>query len=511
MSSTIPHPSPHRLPQPFREPPALSRVEVTGEPRPGLILLVNPFYPKDPHGSFGKHVLTPSLALTTLAGATPPGWTVRYWDENLLQGPPPFEPLPELVGITVHLTFADRAYRLARTFRALGARVVLGGLHVSACPDEAAPHADAIVTGDGVPVWPRLLADLRAGRLEPRYHGDWRELPYRDHPRPDRSILPRSSFLTTSSVIASRGCHNQCDFCCLATERLTTPYQTRPVADVVAEIRATGEPYSVFVDNNLGSRRDYLRSLCRALEPLGHIWSAAVTLDVTDEPDLVRDMGRAGCTGVFVGFETLSRVNLEAVSKRSPPPEEYTRRVRLFHDHGIQVNGSFVLGLDDDRPESFPELVGWIEAARLECATFQILTPYPGTPLFARLEAEGRLLHRSWSLYDTAHCVFRPRHLAPEELEGWYGWCYERVFSPASVWRRRPESLPAAGAYLAMTLLYKRCNPLWSFLIRRRLVRAAWRPLVQLSRLRHLAGRRRHRQSLEVPREADSPAPAAGR
>src|ERR1700689_2739660 len=128
--------------------------------KPRYALLINPFYPKDPRASFGKHVLTPTLALTSIAGATPPNWDVRYWDENLLQGPPPKDPLPAVVGITVHLTFARRAYALAAWYRSKGSRVILGGLHVLSCPDEALSRADAIAIGDGVQLWPRILSDL---------------------------------------------------------------------------------------------------------------------------------------------------------------------------------------------------------------------------------------------------------------------------------------------------------------------------------------------------------------
>src|SRR5881392_1577973 len=153
------------LPRPMRVAPALDPTLQPDPVRAKHALLVNPFYPKDPHASFGKHVLTPTLAFTSVAGATPPGWRVRYWDENLLQGPPPVDPVPEVVGISVHLTFASRAYDLARWYRARGARVVLGGLHVLSCPDEAAPHADALAIGDGVQLWPVILDDVTADRL----------------------------------------------------------------------------------------------------------------------------------------------------------------------------------------------------------------------------------------------------------------------------------------------------------------------------------------------------------
>ena len=459
-------------------------------PTPRHALLINPFYPKDPHGSFGKHVLTPSLALTGLAAATPPSWSVTTWDENLLQGPPPLDPFPALVGITVHLTFARRAYALAAWYRARGALVVLGGPHVQSCPGEAREHADALVFSGGVRAWPRVLADAELGALSPEYPGSYRA-PLDEEPAPRRNLLPRGSFLTTASLLATRGCVNRCRFCHLATDGLDIPFQVKDPAAVAAEWKATGEPYAVFLDNNLGSRPDALRALCRALAPLEGIWSAAVSIDVTDDPSLVREMALAGCTGVFVGLETLDEANLRAAGKRSPPPADYARRVRIFHDVGIQVNGSFVLGFDADGPDVFERTATWIEEQRLECATFHILTPYPGTPLFRRLKQQGRLLHENWELYDTAHVVFRPRRMTGDELAEGYAWLYRRLFSPASIWARRPEDPRAVLPYLAMSVLYKKTNRLWPLLIRHRLVGPFWRPLIALSRRRHLSFRRR--------------------
>jgi radical SAM superfamily enzyme YgiQ (UPF0313 family) len=461
-----------------------------GPCKPRYALLINPFYPKDPHASFGKHVLTPSLALTSIAAGTPPDWEVRYWDENLLQGPPPWQPFPQVVGITVHLTFAERAYALARWYRQRGATVIFGGLHVLSCPEEVRPHADALALGEGVQLWARILNDVAAGRLQPVYHGDYRK-PYRDDPPPRRDLVPRDSFLTTTSLIATRGCHNRCGFCYLSTEGLHMPYLMRDVEQIVAEFEADDQPYAVFIDNNLGSRPQYLRRLCRALRPLEKIWSAAVTVDVTDDPSLVREMALAGCTGVFIGFESLDNDNITAARKKSPRTDDYTRRVEILHQNGIQVNGSFVLGFDHDGPDVFARTAAWIEATRLECATFHILTPYPRTPLFAQMEAEGRLLHKNWTLYDTGHVVFRPRRMTIDQLADGYAWCYRRLFSHGSIWRRRPRDPRAVLPYLAMSYLYKRSNRLWFHLIRTRLTALAWHGLVDWTRRRHVRFRRR--------------------
>jgi radical SAM superfamily enzyme YgiQ (UPF0313 family) len=452
-------------------------------------LLINPFYAKSPHGSFGKHVLTPSLALTSIAGATPNNWRVRYWDENLLQGPPPLDPFPEVVGISVHLTSAKRSYELARWYRARGSMVVLGGMHMQSCPDEGVFHADAIAIGEGVQIWPEILRDVERDELKSRYEAGY-ERPYDLDPAPRRDLVPHESFLTSTSLIATRGCSNRCSFCYLSTEGLRMPYRLRDPEDVRRQFEADGQPYAVFIDNNLGSNCDYLRALCRALRPLNKIWSSAVTLDVTDDPELVRQMALAGCTGVFIGFETLNEANLANARKRTPRTEEYTRRIGLLRDHGIQVNGSFVVGFDGDGKDTFITLAQWIESIRMECATFHILTPYPGTPLFSQIGAEGRLLHRDWEEYDTAHVVFEPKQMTAEELLLGYDWLYRRLFSHASIWQRRPRELALLPAYFAGSYLYKRSNRLWRFLIKHRLVRKVWQPLVELTRRRHLAYRR---------------------
>ena len=479
-------------PRSMHEAPLLYDCPPSEPPQPYHALLINPFYPKDPHGSFGKHVLTPSRALVALAGSTPPEWTVTHWDENLLLGAPPLKPFPQVVGITVHLTFAKRAYELSRWYRRRGALVVLGGPHTVSCPEEAAPHADALAIGEGVQLWPRILSDAAAGALQPSYRENYHH-PYREEPPPRREILDRRGFLTTAGLIATRGCHNRCSFCYLSTNGLHIPQQSRDVEQVVEEFLASRETYAVLIDNNLASDREYLLNLCQALRPHNRIWSAAVSVELAEDPQLVREMALAGCTGVFVGFESLNETNLIDSRKKGTSPAEYARFVQVFHQYGIQINGSFVFGFDHDEPDVFAKTIDWIEKQRLACATFHILTPYPGTPLFRQFEAEGRLLHRNWDLYDTSHAVFRPRRMSPEELETGYAWCYQRLFSLSSIWKRKPSRVAEFPAYFGVSYLYKKMNLVWPFLIRRRLTHALWRPFIAASRYSNL----RHRRKLE--------------
>jgi radical SAM superfamily enzyme YgiQ (UPF0313 family) len=407
-----------------------------------------------------------------------------------MQGPPPHEPMPEVVGITVHLTFSQRAYELAAWYRARGARVVLGGLHVQSCPEEAAPHADALSLGNGVESWPRILRDAEAGCVARVYDGSY-ETPYGSEPLPRRDLVDRASYLTLASLIATRGCANRCGFCYVSTSSVRSRYEVRDPADVAGELAALEEPYGVFVDNNLGSDREYLRSLCLALKPVGKIWSAAVTVDVADDPSLVQAMSEAGCAGVFLGLESLNQASLAEAGKRNARSDRYAGQIAVFHDRHIQVNASFVFGFDHDDRGTFERTVAWIERQRLACATFHILTPYPGTPLFRKLDREGRILNRDWSQFDTGHAVFVPKLISPEELEDGYAWCYRRLFFIRSIWRRRPEDAGSVPAYLAGSILYKKMNWLWPLLTRARLTHAVWRPLIALSHrlhMRRLAG-----------------------
>ncbi len=459
-----------------------------------LLLLINPRYRRNPCSSAARHALTPSLALPTIAAATPAPWRVKFHDENIAPGEPPIAPVPEVVGITVHTAFAYRAYDIARRYRALGSRVVLGGLHVTALPREAAQHADAVVTGEGAGVWPSVLDGVRSGTLRDGaiVRVDARHPGYADQPWPRRDILPRGAFLTNASIIATRGCTQRCGYCYLSTRGLDVPYQKRPVCDVVAEIDAIGERYVVFTDNNLMADPAYGAELCRALQPRKLLWSAAVTVDVARHPDLVRLMAASGCHGVFIGLETLSDDTLRAQRKRTLAPSTYMRALQLLAEHGIEVNGSFVFGFDADGPDVFDRTLAFIVEQRLACATFHILTPYPGTPLFEQLDREGRILTRDWSSYDTAHVVFRPRRMTPRQLEEGYRRAYKQLYAWSTVFARRPRAgLVRTGGYIAVTALYKKWDWLWRGLVPLRLTHAVWRPIVEAHRRLSLAQRER--------------------
>ena len=372
--------SPRRAPHEMRVAPALAPGVRPGPVEPRYALLINPFYPKDPHTSFGKHVLTPSLALTSIAAATPPHWHVRYWDENLLQGPPPWKPFPQVVGITVHLTFAQRAYVLARWYRRRGAKVILGGLHVTSCPRRPCRTPTR---------WPSARASNFGRKSSPTSR---RASSRRSIAATTPALSPRAAAAAQVAAAGKLPYHRRADRHPRLPQplRLLLPGHPRPAHALHDARRGAGgrgvaqlgQPYAVFMDNNLGSDAEYLRRLCRALRPLELIWSAAVSIDVTDDPSLVRN-GPGRLHGRVRGLREPSTPATSATRGSGVrPAEDYAHRTAVFHDHGVHVNGSFVFGFDHDGPEVFEKTVAWIEANRLACATFHILTPYPGTPLF---------------------------------------------------------------------------------------------------------------------------------
>ena len=387
------------LPEEMSTPPPLESDLPAAPIERRLALLINPFYPKDAHASFGKHVLTPTLALTSVAAATPPDWTVRYWDENLLQGPPPANPMPEVVGITVHLTFARAGLRAGRAgIGRAGRKVVLGGLHVLSCPEEAAPHADALAIGDGVQLWPRDPARRRErARCKPRLPRDY-DSAYRDDPPPRRDLLPRAEFLTTPASSPRAAATTAAASAISRPTACTCPTGCATSEQVAREFVADGQPYAVFIDNNLGSEPGV--SAPALPRPRGRSRRSGARrsrIDVTDDPVAGARDGAGRLHGRVHRLRVAHRREPRATRASGRPAPTTTRGAsRILHDHGIQVNGSFVLGFDHDRPDVFEKTAEWIEENRLECATFHILTPYPGTPLFRQLEAEGRLLHRDW-------------------------------------------------------------------------------------------------------------------
>ncbi len=372
-----------------------------------------------------KYSLFPPLGLATLAAYLDPDLDVSLQDEHV-------EPLnlddePDLVVIQVYITNAYRAYRIADHYRARGAYVVLGGLHVTSLPDEAARHADTIVLGPGEDTFPRFLRELAAGRPAPRYESTIRTLA--GIPPIRRDLIQRHRYLVPNSIVVSRGCPHHCAFCYKdAFFSGGRGFYTQRVDDALAEINRLPGRHLYFLDDHLLGNVRFARDLFRGMRGMGRVFQGAATVDSILRDTLIEDAAAAGLRSLFVGFESLSPRSLQDANKRQNLGRDYQRVVRRLDDLGIMVNGSFVFGLDGDGPDVFSRTVDWAVQSGITTATFHILTPYPGTATYAQMAAAGRLVTRNWDLYDTRQVVYRPIGMTPSALKAGYDWSYRAFY-----------------------------------------------------------------------------------
>jgi radical SAM superfamily enzyme YgiQ (UPF0313 family) len=420
------------------------------------IVLISPKGPLYRHrgGIFKRSLRYMPLTLPTLASLIPPeiGAEVHLIDEGIADvDPAGIE--ADLVGLTVITGTAVRAYELAAAFRARGIPVVLGGPHVTLVPDDAQAHADAIVVGYAEESWPELLRDFAAGRMRSRY--DQRPgLSLAGLPTPRRDLLPRRRYLTDDVFEATRACVHRCDFCVVPAAWGTKPFQ-KPVEEIVEEIRRKGARKLIFVDLNLIADRGYAVRLFEALIPLRVQWYGLATVHLGQDPELLSLAQRSGCKGILMGLESISRENLRASKKGFNSPERYQELVAALHRHGIALQGCFVFGLDHDTPEIFLETARFAVEARIDLPRFAVVTPFPGTALYKRLESEGRILTRNWELYDGQHVVFQPAGMSVEELQRGIETAWKHAYSVPSMVARLAASPSPWPVRLGTNLGYR--------------------------------------------------------
>jgi radical SAM superfamily enzyme YgiQ (UPF0313 family) len=376
---------------------------------------------------------------------------------------------PDLVVIQVYITSAYRCYCIADHYRRRGAYVALGGLHVNARPTESAAHADTVFLGPGEDTWPQFLGEFRSGIPKRMYKSRLRTLA--GLPPVRRDLIKRSLYLVPNSLVVSRGCPYACDFCYKESFfRGGRSYCTQTVEAALAEIDRLPGRHLYFLDDHLFGNPGFASALFDGMRGMGRLWQAGGTVNSALTPGLMEKAAACGLRSLFVGFETINPSNLRKEHKTHNIGCDYGRAVHRLHDLGIMVNGSFVFGMDDDDESVFERTVEWAVSQGIETATFHILTPYPGTRLHARLDRQGRILHRNWDLYDTRHCVFRPARLRPEKLEAGYSRAYKdfyrwksllRAAATKELWRERLR-------HLAYSAGWKKFEPLWDLVIRSR-------------------------------------------
>ena len=414
-----------------------------------------------------KYSLFPPLGLATLAAYLDPDDEVDLQDQHVERLR--LDDEPDLVIIQVYITNAYRAYAIADHYRAKGAYVCLGGLHVTSLPEEAAPHADSILLGPGEHTFPTFLKDFRAGSPKPRYESAVRTL--EGIPPVRRDLIKRERYLVPNSIVVSRGCPHHCDFCYKdAFFSGGKGFYTQAVDDALAEIDRLPGRHLYFLDDHLLGNVRFATALFEGMKGMDRVWQAAGTVDSVLRGDLLRKAADAGLRSLFVGFETFSPENLRQSNKKQNLQRDYEAAVQRLHDHGVMINGSFVFGLDDDGPDVFARTVEWGVRNAITTSTYHVLTPYPGTRLFSDMEAQGRLVTRDWDRYDTRHVVYRPAKLSPEQLEAGYWWAYRQFYSWPNIVRAslRHDSAKHMLKHFAYTAGWKKFEPVWNFLIKTR-------------------------------------------
>jgi radical SAM superfamily enzyme YgiQ (UPF0313 family) len=400
------------------------------------IALLSPKGPLYRHrgGIFKKSLRYAPLTLTTLTSLAPTELAPEFqlYDEGIQDIPLDLD--ADLIGMTVITGTSKRSYELSRHFRQRGIPVVLGGPHVTLIPEEAQRQADSIVVGYAEETWPQLLRDFAAGRMQSRYT-QRPDLRLDNLPFPERHRLNSKHYLTMDVFEATRSCGHACEFCVAPAAWGRKQYQ-KPVGYVVEDIRRQGAKKLIFIDLNLISDRHYASELFTALIPLKVSWFGLSTTLIAHDLELLDLMARSGCRGLLIGFETVLQDNLKSVRKAFNMSVSYGDVMRLLHDRGISVMGCFVFGMDHDTPEVFERTAQFVVDTHIDLPRFALATPFPGTPLYRRLEAEGRILTRDWELYDGQHVVFQPARLTVQELQEGHERAWKFAYRYRSIARR---------------------------------------------------------------------------
>ena len=382
------------------------------------LTIVHPCIGRRPGEKYIRTWQMEPLPAATIAGLTPKQVEVRFYDDRM-EGIP-FEEPTDLVAMSVETYTAKRAYQIATEYRKRRVPVVMGGFHPSLRPDEVAQHAEVVVCGEAEALWPRIIDDAQHGRLEKFYRQNGR-ISLKGL-KPARSIFRGKRYLPIGLVESGRGCHFKCEFCAVQTVFNSTQTR-RPVEDVIAEIEPLRREKKLFffVDDNITSNMQQAKEFFRALIPLKVRWVSQSSINAAHDEEFLELLARSGCQGVLIGFESLNSANLKEMNKAfNTMRGGFTTALANLRKHRIRVYGTFIFGYDGDTPESFQETVEFAKDQSLYIAAFNHLTPFPGTPLYKRLETERRLLYESWWLderYSYNHIPFQPRSMTPENLQ----------------------------------------------------------------------------------------------
>lgn len=411
-----------------------------------------------------KYSLFPPLGLATLAGYLSSDDEAEIVDQHVQHLDT--SDTPDVVAIQVYITNAYRAYAIADHYRAKGVYVILGGLHVTSLPQEAAAHADTIFLGPAEESFPKFLVDYRNGTTKPVYSSSIRTL--QGIPPIRRDLIKRELYLVPNSIVVTRGCPFHCDFCYKdAFFQGGKTFYTQRVDEALAEIDRLPGRHLYFLDDHLLGDKRFARELFLGMRGMGRIFQGAATVDSILNGDLIEVAAEAGLRSIFVGFESLDPRNLELSNKKQNLGSDYRKAIDRLHQLGIMINGSFVFGLDGDTSDVYDRTVSWAIESGITTATFHIATPYPSTGFYESISRSGRLLTHNWDLYDTRHVVFQPKQVTAEGLKVGYDRAYEQFYRWGSIVRSSlfHGSMKHQIKHFFYAGGWKKLEPFWNFVI----------------------------------------------
>lgn len=412
-----------------------------------------------------KYSLFPPLGLATLAAYLSPDDEIDLQDQHVEQLN--LDDEPDLVVIQVYITNAYRSYKIAEHYKKKGAYIVMGGLHVTSLPDEAAQYADTIFLGPGEETFPEFLKDFKNKRPKKIYSSHIRTL--EKVPPIRRDLIKRNRYLVPNSIVVSRGCPHHCDFCYKdAFFEGGKSFYTQAVDDALAEIDRLPGRHLYFLDDHMLGNAKFASALFEEMKGMNRVFQGAGTIDSILRGDLIEKAAEAGLRSLFVGFETLSPANLRQSNKKQNLDKDYTKAINRLHSLGIMINGSFVFGLDDDDKDVFKRTVDWGVKNGITTSTYHILTPYPGTRLYKNMEEQGRILTHNWDLYDTRHVVYKTTNLNEEQLKEGYDWAYKEFYSWANIVKGslEHEAVKHQLKHFFYAGGWKKFEALWNFIIK---------------------------------------------
>lgn len=417
------------------------------------IKLIYPKMSRRPMDTDLKLRMSPPLGLYTIANMFRDKHKVVVVNENI--EPINYDDGPDIVGISMSLDAYPRAVEISKRFREKGIKVVGGGIHVTTAPEFISNNVfDTLCIGPAELTWPQIIKDVQQGVLKQRYTCT-RPIKSEEIVGPAYDLIRKNEeYLFCNVMHASRGCPFRCDFC--YNSSLNRSYVARPISSILQEIRQMGRKHILLIDDNIFGSSKWLKEFLAAVKPLKIKWHCAISINIAEHPKLLDEMYASGCRGMFIGFESISPDSINSVHKVQNHTTTYEDAIEAIHSRGIMINGSFVFGLDSDTPKTFRATLDWIVKNKIETVTSHILTPYPGTRLYKQMEEEGRITSNDLSLYNTAHVVFKPLHLTPDQLYDGYLWMYEQVYSFKNILRRIPKSREQIIPYLLFNLVYRK-------------------------------------------------------